>query len=124
MEEENVISKIILDCAFKIHTKLGSGLLEKVYRECLAYELSKEELSVEQEVAMPVIYESVKMDCGYRIDLLVEKKVIIELKVVENFTVEHIAQTLTYMRFADCKLGLLLNFYKKSLKDGIKRLIL
>jgi len=124
VKEENVISKMVLDCAFKIHTKLGSGLLEKVYQECLAYELKKEGLFVEQEVAMPVIYETVKMDCGYRIDLLVEKKVIVELKVVENFTVEHIAQTLTYMRFADCRLGLLLNFYKKSLKDGIKRVVL
>jgi GxxExxY protein len=123
-EEENVISKVILDCAFRIHTKLGSGLLEKVYRECLAYELRKEGLYVEQEVAMPVVYEEVRVDCGYRIDLLVEGKVIVELKVVENFTVEHIAQTLTYMKFANCKLGLLLNFYKKSLKDGIKRLVL
>ncbi len=124
MEEENIISKVILDCAFRIHTKLGSGLLEKVYRECLTYELRKEGLYVEQEVAMPVVYEEVKMDCGYRIDLLVEGKVIVELKVVDNFTVEHMAQTLTYMKFANCKLGLLLNFYKKSLKDGIKRLIL
>ena len=122
--DENAISKLILDCAFKIHTNLGSGLLEKVYRECLAFELKKLGLKVEQEIAMPVIYEDIKLDCGYRIDILVNRKVIIELKVVENFTVEHVAQTLTYMRFADCKLGLLLNFYKKSLKDGIKRLIL
>jgi GxxExxY protein len=121
---ENEISKIILDCAFKIHTTLGSGLLERVYRECLAFELQKNGLFVEQEKGLPVIYETVKLDCGYRIDILVEKKVIIELKVVENFTDEHIAQTLTYMRFSRCKLGLLLNFYKKSLKDGIKRLIL
>ena len=121
---ENDISKIVLDCAFKVHTKLGSGLLEKVYRECLAYELTKQGLTAEQEVAMPVIYEDIKMDCGYRIDILVNKKVVVELKVVENFTIEHIAQTLTYMRFSNCKLGLLINFYKKSLKDGIKRLIL
>jgi GxxExxY protein len=123
-KKKNIISKVILDCAFRIHTKLGSGLLEKVYRECLAYELRKEGLYVEQEVAMPVVYEEIRVDCGYRIDLLVEGKVIVELKVVENFTVEHIAQTLTYMKFANCKLGLLLNFYKKSLKDGIKRLVL
>ncbi|HPT04745.1 MAG TPA: GxxExxY protein [Bacteroidales bacterium] len=121
---ENEISKIILDCAFKIHTTLGSGLLERVYRECLAFELQKNGLFVEQEKGLPVIYETVKLDCGYRIDILVEKKVIVELKVVENFTDEHIAQTLTYMRFSGCKLGLLLNFYKRSLKDGIKRLIL
>ena len=122
--DENAISKIVLDCAFKIHTKLGSGLLEKVYRECLAFELTKAGLSVEQELSIPVVYESVQLDCGYRIDILINKKVLVELKVVENFAIEHIAQTLTYMRFADCKLGLLLNFYKKSLKDGIKRLIL
>lgn len=80
MEDENIISKVILDCAFRIHTKLGSGLLEKVYRECLAYELRKEGLYVEQEVAMPFVYEEVRLDCGYRIDLLVEGKVIVELK--------------------------------------------
>jgi GxxExxY protein len=121
---ENEISKIILDCAFKVHTKLGSGLLEKVYRESLAFELAKEGLKIEQEVPLPVIYEEIKFECGYRVDILVEKKVIIELKVVEDFRIEHIAQCLTYMRFANCKLGLLLNFYKKSLKEGIKRVIL
>lgn len=122
--DENTISRIVLDSAFKIHTQLGPGLLEKVYRECLAFELTKAGLLAEQEVSIPVIYETVKLDCGYRIDILINKKVIVELKVVENFTIEHIAQTLTYMRFANCKLGLLLNFYKKSLKEGIKRLIL
>lgn len=121
---ENELSKIVLDCAFKIHTELGSGLLEKVYRECLTYEIRKLGLRVDQEVAIPVYYEEIKMDCGYRIDILVERKLVVELKVVEDFTVEHIAQCLTYMKFAECKLGLLLNFYKKSLKDGIKRLIL
>ena len=124
MTEENEISRIILDCAYKVHTKLGSGLLEKVYRECLAYELIKCGLDVQQEKAFPVIYEDIKMDCGYRVDIIVNDKVIIELKVVEDFTVEHTAQCLTYMRLSECKLGLLLNFYKKSLKDGIKRLIL
>lgn len=124
MNEENEISLIILDCAYKVHTKLGSGLLEKVYRECLAYELKNCGLAVEQEKPFPVIYEDIKMDCGYRVDIIVNNKVIIEFKVVEEFTIEHTAQCLTYMRLSDCKLGLLLNFYKKSLKDGIKRLIL
>jgi GxxExxY protein len=124
MNEENEISRIILDCAYKVHTKLGSGLLEKVYRECLAYELRKCGLDVKQEQPFPIIYEEIKMDCGYRVDLIVNNKVIIELKVVEDFTIEHTAQCLTYMRLSECKLGLLLNFYKKSLKDGIKRLIL
>ena len=124
MIEENEISRIILDCAYKVHTKLGSGLLEKVYRECLAYELKKAGLYVEQEKPFPVIYEDIKMDCGYRVDIIVNNKVIVELKVVEDFTIEHTAQCLTYMRLSECRLGLLLNFYKKSLKDGIKRLIL
>ena len=124
MTEENEISRIILDCAYKVHTKLGSGLLEKVYRECLAYELTKCGLEVKQEKAFPVIYEDIKMDCGYRVDIIVNNKVIVELKVVEEFTLEHTAQCLTYMRLSECRLGLLLNFYKKSLKDGIKRLIL
>lgn len=122
--EINEITQKILECSYKIHSKLGSGLLEKVYRECLAYELKKAGLFVEQEKPMPLIYEEVKLDCGYRIDILVEKKVVIELKVVENFAEEHIAQTLTYLRLSGCRVGLLLNFYKKSLKDGIKRLIL
>ena len=124
MTEENEISRIILDCAYKVHTKLGSGLLEKVYRECLAYELTKYGLDVIQEKPFPVTYEDIKMDCGYRVDIIVNNKVIIELKVVEDFTIEHTAQCLTYMRLSECRLGLLLNFYKKSLKDGIKRLIL
>lgn len=98
MIEENDISRIVLDCAFKVHTKLGSGLLEKVYRECLAYELQKCGLKVEQEKSFPVIYEEIKMDCGYRVDLIVNNKVIVELKVVEDFTIEHTAQCLTYMR--------------------------
>lgn len=121
---ENEISKIILDCAFKVHTALGPGLLESAYRECLAYELNKSGLKIEKEKPMPLIYKEIQLDCGYRIDLLVENKVVIELKVVEAFNDVHIAQTLTYMRLSGCKLGLLLNFYTKSLKDGIKRLIL
>lgn len=99
-------------------------MLEKVYRECLAYELIKCGLDVEQEKSFPVIYEEIRMNCGYRVDLIINNKVIVELKVVEDFTIEHTAQCLTCMRLSNCKLGLLLNFYKKSLKDGIKRLII
>ncbi len=124
MKEENEISRMVLQCAYKVHTKLGSGLLERVYRECLAYELRKEGLIVEQEKPFPVYYEEVKMDCGYRVDLFINNKVIVELKVVDGFTIEHIAQCLTYMRLSESRLGLLLNFYKKSMKDGIKRLVL
>jgi GxxExxY protein len=121
---EDQISKIILDCAFKVHTKLGPGLLENAYRTCLAYELRKAGLTVEEEKALPLIYEEIKLECGYRIDLLVNSKVIIELKTVEAFTDVHQAQTLTYMKLSGCHLGLLINFYIKSLKDGIKRFIL
>jgi GxxExxY protein len=122
--DENTTSRVILDCAFKVHSVLGPGLLESAYRECLYYELQKAGLKVEKEKPMPLVYEEVKSDCGYRIDLLVDNKVIVELKVVECFNEVHIAQTLTYMRLSKCKLGLLLNFYVKSMKDGIKRLIL
>ena len=121
---ENEISKIILDCAFKVHTALGPGLLESAYQECLAYEIIKKGLKVEKEKPLPLVYEEVKLNCGYRIDLLIENKVVVELKVVEAFRDVHIAQTLTYMKLSGCKLGLLLNFYTKSLKNGIKRLIL
>ena len=121
---ENEISRIILDCAYKVHTALGPGLLESTYRACLAYELEKSGLKVEREKPLPLIYEEVRMECGYRIDLLVENKVVIELKTVEAFNEVHIAQTLTYLKLSGCHLGLLLNFYTKSLKDGIKRLIL
>jgi len=121
---ENEISKIILDCAFEVHTALGPGLLESAYQECLFYELVQKGLRVEKEIPLPLVYKEVKLEYGYRIDLLVENKVVIELKTVENFTDVHIAQTLTYMKLSNCKLGLLLNFYTKSLKDGIKRLIL
>ncbi len=121
---ENEITQVILDSAFKVHTVLGPGLLESAYRECLAYEIRKAGLRVEKEKALPLVYEEVKMECGYRIDLLIERKVVIELKVVEAFTDVHIAQTLTYMRLSGCRVGLLLNFYTKSLKNGIKRLIL
>ncbi len=121
---ENEISKVILDCAFKIHTALGPGLLESAYRECLSFELNKNGLFVEKEKPIPLVYEEVRLDCGYRIDLLIENKVVIEIKVVEAFCDVHIAQTLTYMKLSGCKLGLLINFYTKSLKNGIKRLIL
>lgn len=121
---EDQISRIILDCAFKVHTKLGPGLLESAYRSCLAYELRNAGLFVEEEKALPLIYEEIKLECGYRIDLLVNSKVIIELKTVEAFTDVHQAQTLTYMKLSGCHLGLLINFYVKSLKNGIKRLIL
>ena len=124
MEELNELTSRILKCAYKVHSVLGPGLLEKVYEECLFYELKQEGLKVERQKSLPIIYREVKLDVGYKIDLLVENKVIVELKSVRRFEDIHIAQVLTYLKLSNCKIGLLINFNVKSLKDGIKRLIL
>ncbi|MFZ4583130.1 MAG: GxxExxY protein [Paludibacter sp.] len=121
---DDEISRVILDSAYKVHTKLGPGLLESTYRACLAYELRKVGLNVEEEKALPLIYEEIKLECGYRIDLLINSRVIVELKTVEAFKDVHFAQTLTYIRLSNLHLGLLINFHTKSLKDGIKRLVI
>ena len=121
---ENQLSKIIIGCAIDVHKALGPGLLESTYQECLYYELINSGLKVEKEKPMPVIYKEIKLNHGYRIDLLVEDKVVIETKTVEAFTDVHTAQILTYMRLGNYKLGLLLNFHVKIMKDGIKRVIL
>ena len=120
---ENEISKIIIGCALVVHKQLGPGLLESAYKECLFYKLQQEGLCVEKEKPMPLVFEDVKLECGYRIDLLVENKVVIELKSVESLTDVHLAQTLTYMKLGDYKLGLLINFNVALLKQGIKRVI-
>jgi len=120
---ENQITDKILKCAYKVHTALGPGLLESSYKECLFYELKKLGLDTVKEKALPLIYEDVKLDCGYRIDLLVENKVVIELKAVEELNELYIAQVLTYLKLSDCRIGLLINFNVPHLKDGIKRLI-
>jgi GxxExxY protein len=121
---ENELSKIILGCAIEVHKQLGPGLLESAYQECLLYELFKAGLEVVKEKTMPpIIYKDVKLDHGYRIDLLVNNKVIIEIKTVEQFTKVHTAQVLTYLKLGNYKLGLLLNFYVTTLKNGIKRVI-
>jgi len=120
----NQITHEILDSAYKVHSTLGPGLLESAYRACLVYELRKKGFKVEEEKPLPLIYEEVKLDCGYRIDILVENQVVVELKTVEAFTDVHTAQVLTYLRLSGNHVGLLLNFYTKSLKDGIKRLML
>ncbi|MBB1078112.1 GxxExxY protein [Rhodoferax sp. 4810] len=122
--EINQITHEILDSAYKVHTALGPGLLESVYQACLVYELRKKGLKVEVEKPLPLVYEEVKLDCGYRIDILVENQVVVELKTVEAFTDVHTAQVLTYLKLSGNKVGLLINFNTKSLKDGIKRLIL
>lgn len=120
---ENQISKIVLDSAFKVHTRLGPGLLESAYQECLYYQINKSGLTVLKEVKLPLEYETVKLDVGYRIDLLVENKFIVEIKAVEKLTDVHLAQTLTYLKLSEIKLGLLINFNVVRLKHGIKRLI-
>jgi len=122
--EINQITQEILDSAYKVHTALGPGLLESAYRVCLAYELRKKGLKVEEEKPVPIIYEEVKLECGYRIDLLVEDAVVVELKTVDLFMDVHFAQILTYLRFGEKKVGLLINFNVKSLKNGIKRFVL
>jgi GxxExxY protein len=118
------ITHEILDSAYKVHTALGPGLLESAYKACLAYELRKKGLKVVEEKPVPIIYEEVKLECGYRMDLLVEDVVVVELKTVDTFTDVHFAQILTYLRFGEKKVGLLINFNVKSLKNGIKRFIL
>jgi GxxExxY protein len=120
---ENEISKIIVDCALKVHRNLGPGLLESAYEECLFYELGKRNLKVEKQKPLPLIYEEVKLNVGYRIDLLVEHKVIIELKSVESLTDVHLAQVLTYLKLSECKLGLLINFNVALIKHGIRRVV-
>ena len=120
----NDLSHRIIGCAMKVHTALGPGLLESAYEECLAYEFSKSGLHFEKQKPMPLIYESVKLDCGYRVDLLVENQVVIEVKSVEALTGVHTAQVLTYLKLSGCKLGLLIHFHVAHLRDGVKRLIL
>lgn len=122
--ERDQITHEIIDSAYKVHSRLGPGLLESAYRTCLAYELRKKGLQIEEEKPLPIIYEEVRLECGYRLDMLVENEVIVELKTVEAFKDVHIAQVLTYLRFSEKHVGLLLNFYVKSLKDGIKRVSL
>ncbi len=121
---EDELSNIVIGLAIKVHKNLGPGLLESSYKECLYYEISKAGLYVEKEKPMPLIYEEVKMDIGYRLDILVENKLVIEIKSVEVLNDVHLAQILTYLKLSNSKLGLLINFNVKLLKDGIKRVIL
>ena len=121
---EDQLSKIIIGYAIEVHRELGPGLLESAYRDCLKYELTKAGFKVEKERPMPIAYKEIVLDHGYRIDLLVEDKGVIELKSVEKFTDVHTAQILTYLRLGEYNLGLLLNFNVKLLKNGIKRFVL
>ena len=120
---ENELSFLVIGFAIEIHTALGPGLLESAYKECLFYKLTKDGIYVEKEKAMPLIFEGLKLDIGYRIDLLVENKLVIETKSVDELNDIHLAQTLTYLKLGNYKLGLLMNFNVKRIKNGIQRVV-
>ncbi|WP_411275628.1 GxxExxY protein [Daejeonella sp.] len=119
---ENEISTKIIGLAIEVHSALGPGLLESSYKECLLYKLRKSGLAVEKEKAIPLIFEGIKLECGYRIDLLVENKCVVEVKSIAEIHDVHLAQTLTYLKLGNYKLGLLINFNVYRLKEGIKRI--
>ncbi|MBL7873299.1 MAG: GxxExxY protein [Cyclobacteriaceae bacterium] len=121
--ETNEITDKIIGCAIKVHKVLGPGLLESAYQTCLYYELVKSGLHVEKEKALPLVYEEVKLDCGYRMDFLIEHRVVVEVKSVESLTDIHLAQVLTYLKLSENRFGLLINFNVVKLKDGVKRVV-
>nr|WP_033408483.1 GxxExxY protein [Psychroflexus tropicus] len=123
MVRENDLATKIIGAAIEVHRQLGPGLLESTYETCLAYELKELGLKVEQQLALPVVYKNVKLNAGYRIDILVDQKVIIEIKSIEALTDIHTAQLLTYLKLKDLKLGLLINFNEVLLKNGLKRIL-
>ena len=120
---ENHLAKIVFECGLEIHENLGSGLLESAYEECLFYELLQHNLNVKKQQALPLVYKEIILEAGYRVDLIVENKLIVEVKSCESMNDVHLAQVLTYLRLSGCKLGLLINFNSYLLKDGIKRII-
>lgn len=120
---ENEISRIVFDASLAVHKSLGPGLLESAYEECLYFELIQQGLKVDKQKALPLIYKDVKMEVGYRVDLLVENKLIVEVKAVDSLNDIHMAQILTYLKLSDIKLGLLINFNVTLIKNGIKRVI-
>ena len=120
---ENELSKLVIEESIKVHSKLGPGLLESVYTECVSFKLIEAGLRIQKQKAIPLVFEEVKLECGFRCDILVEDKLIIEIKAVESLNDVHLAQVLTYLRLMDLKLGLLINFNVLRLKDGIKRVV-
>ena len=120
---ENEIAKIVVDCCFKIHTSLGPGLLESVYEEILCYELKKRGLNIDRQKGLPVLYDELKMELGFRADIIVENKVILELKSLEVLAPVHSKQLLTYLKLTELKLGLLINFGEALIKNGIHRIV-
>jgi GxxExxY protein len=119
--ELNEITQKIIGCAIQVHKSLGPGLLESAYEECLSYELIKNGLNIKRQQPTPVVYKEIKLECGYRIDILMENSVVVELKVVDEFNPVHEAQILTYMKFSNKSLGLLINFNVTILRNGIRR---
>ena len=117
------ITEKIIGCAMKVHSKLGPGLLESTYQECLLYELLQLKMNVEKQKALPIIYNNIKLECGYRIDLLVEGCTVVEIKSVEALAPIHVSQTLTYLKLSNNRIGLLINFNVVKLKDGLKRVV-
>ena len=124
MDALNEIARKVYFCALMVHQNLGLGLLESAYEECLYYEIQKDGLFAEKQKSLPLVYEEVKLEVGHRLDLIVENKLIIEIKAVEALNPVHLAQLLTYLKLSKCKLGLLMNFNVAKLKDGVKRVIL
>jgi GxxExxY protein len=120
---ENELSRLVVGRAMRVHSALGPGLLESAYEACLNYELIKSGLRVEAQKPLPLVYQTVKLECGYRVDLLVEGKLIVEVKSVEALAEIHFAQVLTYLRLSDLRLALLLNFNVVHMKDGMRRIV-
>ena len=121
--DENELSNKIVGAAIEVHRSLGPGLLESTYEECLCHELSLNQIPFDRQVVMPVVYKGIQLDCGYRVDIIVDKKVILELKSVAEIQPIHKAQLLTYLKLSGLKLGLLLNFNVLLMKDGINRFV-
>jgi len=121
--KENDLSELVIGLAMKVHTALGPGLLESAYEECLYYEINQAGLRVEKQKPLPLVYKEVRLECGYRVDLLVENRLIIEIKSLESIHPIHSSQLLTYLKLSNCRLGLILNFNVPQLKDGIKRIV-
>jgi len=117
------LTQRVIGCAMKVHSGLGPGLLESSYQECLCFELTKAGLYLEKQKPMPLVYSQVKLDCGYRVDIMVERRLILEIKSVEALNDIHLAQVLTYLRLANCSLALIMNFNVLHLRDGIRRVV-
>jgi len=124
-EEErlNKITKTIIGVAINVHRELGPGLLESAYEACMVYDLAQSGLKVEQQKPLPIVYRGVKLECGYRLDLMIENEVIVEIKSIEKLLPIHQAQLMSYLKLTDCKVGLLINFNVNILKNGIKRVV-